>query len=363
MSAHYIDSHTTESLANTLSGAAVIGMDTEFMRERHYYPTLALLQLAVDDEIYLVDPLDYPHIDTLIAGFNQPGTTRIMHSAGQDIEVLNCHCDQPITGLFDTQIAASLLGIGDQISYAALVNELLGLEIPKSETRTNWLRRPLSTAQLDYAADDVRHLHILHEKLSTQLEQEGRLSWLTEESDALVARTSADLNADQLLRKVKGQQDMDSDSLAILRSFATWREQLAQKRNLPRGWLVADPTLVALASKKATDMESYLHVDDSASRVIAKEARTLAKLCEAALDLPDIEKPQLSSYQVLTGAEKSLMKKLRQALLKASEDNRVSAQLLCNRKDLEKLIRGGRDIPLMQGWRYEVAGQAVEREL
>lgn len=361
MSYIYIDQPGDhKSLLEEVSDAQYVGIDTEFMRERHYYPTLALLQLALPSGIYLVDPVDNPLADEIINMLTIEGTASVMHSAGQDIEVLNCHSDKPLASLFDTQIAAAMLGLGDQISYAALVRELINVELPKSQTRTNWLKRPLSQAQLDYAADDVLYLAKSRDWLSEQLENRGRSEWLTEECTNMVTKLSSPATSESLLKRVKGQQDLNRDQLAILLELALWREEKAKSRNLPRGWVISDHGLVAIAATQSADSSTHKHNDEVPDRFLERNQQKLEAVIERGLAMPDDEKPAVISFRGLTNPQKSMLKKMRARLQTLSKEQQISMQLLSNRSDMEKLICGNRQIPLLQGWRYGLAGKEIE---
>lgn len=238
-----------------------LALDTEFIRERTYYPKLCLVQIAAHNEVNelqlaCIDPLEIDDISALLELLNNTNIIKVLHAAHQDLEIFNYLSDQVPQPIFDTQPAASVLGYGDHMGYARLMQQVLNVDLDKSQSRTNWARRPLKQAQLDYAIDDVRYLAQAYPIIRDKLVSLQRLKWL--DSDFAYA-TNAELyaiNASTRWKKVKGLQILKPQQLAILRELAGWREQLAEKKNLPRKWLIKDEILLDLARQQPKDLHS-----------------------------------------------------------------------------------------------------------
>src|SRR6202051_72305 len=229
-------------LAAELDSCDHIGLDTEFLRERTYRAELCLVQLSSRSDACCVDPLALPDLTPLARMLTAPGITKVMHASRQDVEVLF-----PIAGLvrpvFDTQIAAALTGLPAQVGYGELVRRLLGKDLAKSHTRTDWSRRPLSPEQIEYALDDVRYLLPLAARLQEQLEHLGRLDWLSEELAALEDAGALTIEPDNAWLRIKGLRDLDPARARLARILAAWRERCAVEFNRPRGWILDDTVL------------------------------------------------------------------------------------------------------------------------
>ena len=233
--------------AGTAGGAGDIALDTEFVFERTFRPRLGLIQIAAGGEIALVDAVRIADLQPLAALLEAPDTRKVLHSGSGDVPILRRATGAAPRPLFDTQIAAAFAGLGPSLSYAALIRELFAVELPKHETRTDWLRRPLSPAQLRYAGEDVLHLGAAAAELERRLLALGRLEWALEDSAAL-----ADLEADSALpadawRRVKGLDRLPPRGRAVARALAAWRDREADRLDLARSFLMRDETLLALA--------------------------------------------------------------------------------------------------------------------
>jgi len=220
------DAETFAQLCAELERSEVVGLDTEFLRERTYFAQLCLLQLAAGTRVLCVDPLALPSLGALRGTMAARAVRKVLHAARQDLEVLAPQAG-PASGLFDTQVAAALIGLPAQIGYADLVQQLLGVSLAKGQTRTDWSRRPLSAAQLSYALDDVRYLLPLHDRLRARLEQLGRWHWFEEEMAGLDAAGSYETDPEQAWRRIRGVAELDPARQALARTLAAWRERRA----------------------------------------------------------------------------------------------------------------------------------------
>ncbi len=315
-----------------LQGARHIAIDTEFMRERTYWPQLCLLQVASDSDCCLIDPLAGLDLAPLYAALSDPSRPKILHAARQDLEVLLNASGQVPGPVFDTQVAAALLGLPPQVGYADLVARQLGHSIDKGQTRTDWSRRPLSDAQLAYAADDVHHLLQLHTELAAALAARGRAAWHQEEC--------ALLEDPQLYR-------------------TAWREQRAIASDKPRGWILSDEALYALATlmpASTGDLEQVRALPPATVRKRGDELLELVRTArESARDLPPSPVPQRP-----TPEQTQRVARLQQRVKDVANGLGMSPEVLATRRDVEGMVLGSPEhSPLLRGWRREVIGQQL----
>ncbi len=343
-------------LAAELSARSWVGLDTEFERVRTYYPRLCLLQLATEDGVACVDPLgcDVGALGELLFAAD---TVKVLHSGRQDLEVLWRHCGRVVRPVFDTQIAASLCGLGEQIGYAALVAELDGARLGKAHTRTAWCRRPLSAAELEYAEEDVRYLGALYRGLHERLAAAHRLDWAEEENAALATPALYGDDPEQAYRRLGRGQALAGDAQQVLRELCTWRERAAQEHDLPREWVVGDAELVAVAVAAPASRGELARVAGVGERrrrrwgeaMLAAVARARAQ--PAAAVWPRARR--------LGRAENALCDELMALVRRRAAQHGVSAAVLAPRADLRRLVLGERDLPVLSGWRRGVVGEEL----
>jgi len=361
----YID--TNEALAlfcDTIRLSKVICIDTEFHRETTYYPKLALIQISDAETTCCIDPLGITNFAPFTSLLSNPLVTKVLHASGQDLEIFNHLFNVLPSPMFDTQIAAGLLGYGDQIGYAALIKKQLNIDIDKSQSRTDWLKRPLNKDQLLYAASDVYYLAKAYPKMVAELDSLNRLEWLHGDFSALCLPAKYHVDTTQIWKKVKGNQKLHGIQLAILQALAGWREEAAQKRDRPRRRIVPDDALIDIARLKPESADKIQKLRSlNKSRLNAEDAAQLLQRMNNALRMTQEHWPKHIKRHKLNMREEALIDALIGLLkLKASE-HRITPLNLASRKDLEQLLQGETDIPLMQGWRYSHAGQVVEEFL
>ncbi|MCX8007558.1 MAG: ribonuclease D, partial [Coriobacteriia bacterium] len=250
-------------------GTDVLAIDAEFMRERTYYPRLCLLQLATDREAVAVDPFGEVDLSVLDRLMRDPAVTKVFHAGAQDIEILLRALGYVPAPVFDTQVAATLLGFGAQASYQDLVGSVLGVRLDKGQRFTDWSVRPLTDEQVAYALDDVRHLPALYRELRKKLEDTGRLAWVADEFERMADPATYAVVPEEQYRRVKRASALRGRSLAVLRELAAWREREAQRRDVPKRWLVPDETLVEIARRSPRD-ESGLAAARGMSETVAR---------------------------------------------------------------------------------------------
>jgi len=323
-----------------------IGLDTEFIRESTYWPQLALVQMAVGDEIWLVDPLVPGMNQALSLWLDDTGIVKIMHSAGQDLEVFKHACNTLPQPLFDTQIGAALAGIGGG-SYQKLVNELAGVALAKNQTRSNWLRRPLSAAQCDYAADDVRYLFVLAKEISARLQALDRNAWFEEDIQRLLATSDDDQQELWSHLHSRAMHMMDAAAQMHLLRLLRWREQRAQNRNIPRNWVIDNELVAHLARTPPVNMAALKR------RLSAypKAPRKLAEPLWQALITPLADEPQVPPMAVNGELDKSILKQIQEIVAQRCAELGLPEGLLASRKWLVQLLQSGQWPPALMGWR------------
>ncbi|HHH12915.1 MAG TPA: ribonuclease D [Thiolapillus brandeum] len=348
------------SFVDLLRTASWLAVDTEFMRERTYFPRLCLIQVAGEDRAACIDPLALEDLSPLKELLLDPAITKVFHAARQDLEIFLHLWGELPTPIFDTQPAAALLGIGDQVGYGALVQEMLGVSLAKDHSRTDWSQRPLQRAQLRYALDDVVHLGRAYTRMHARLEALGRLEWLETEFESLTDPATYALEPMEMWKRVKGRQHLKGVRLAVLQQLAAWREEEALARNLPRRWVLKDELLLELARRCPQNRQELSRVRGVDASLVHSSGEALLERIRLARELPKEawprEKPRPPKASV---AEEATLDILGGALRLIAEASGLSPQLIASRKDLAALLREDPDARLMQGWRRRLAGEPL----
>ena len=345
-----------EAALSRLAPAAWLALDTEFMRERTYYPQLSLIQMGTAEETILIDPLALSDLSPLAQFLADPAHGLLVHAARQDLEALAQRGLFPAGALFDTQIAAMLLGHPDQASYAALVAHFCTVTLDKSQTRTDWSQRPLSEAQLVYAAEDVRYLPELHARLEADLRAEDKLEWLWQETAPLAGVVRRGEPPEEAWRRLKGIQGLPSPMAARARALAVWRERFAQDRDVPRGWILKDDVLFVLARTAPESVAQLAKVPGLPPATLRKHADALLECLRTESILPPEAPVELWRT---TREGQALLAELQTLVKETGERLRVTPTLLANRRELEALILGETPPRLFEGWRRTIIGDMV----
>jgi ribonuclease D len=357
---------TTRSQLETavfrLESASRLAIDTEFMRESTYYPQLCLVQVATDSDCFLVDPLAGLDLDALYALLADRSKLKILHAARQDLEVLQLGGRAVPAPVFDTQVAAAMLGFPPQAGYAELVARQLGHSIDKAQTRTNWARRPLTPEQLAYAADDVHHLLQLHTELSNALEAKGRTSWLAEDAAALEDVALYQTEPREAWRRLKGLGRLKPREQAAARAIAEWRERRAIDSDKPRGWILSDEALFALATlapRTAADLEGIRSLPPAVAR---KRGDELLALISAAFESA-VPAGMEATQNRPTPQENARVARLQKVVRDEAAALGVSPEVIATRRDVEALVFSDRgESAVLQGWRRTVIGEKLLTE-
>ena len=342
-----------------LAGDAVCAVDTEFMRESTYYPELALIQLASESRRVCVDPLALDDLAPLAALFADTGVVKVFHSPSQDLEILYQKFGSVPAPLFDTQLAAAVLGYNHQVSYAELVRDVLGVSLEKKHTRANWTRRPLSADELDYAMDDVRYLLPLYAEMRARLEAGNRLAWIEKDLAELERADNYAVDFDHLWQRLKGVQKLKGEKLWIASELCRWREQLAQRQNRPRRWIVKDEALVEIARRKPGDVAALTQIPDLPDKTTKRHGDELLRIVRAAAKVDSKDYPRHDKALRLGDAELALGDCLMGLCRAIAADNGVALATLATRKDIDKLVANRRSSRLLQGWRFAMAGEKL----
>lgn len=353
------DDAALRAFVERLRHTAWVAVDTEFLRERTYYPKLCLIQLATADEIACVDPLAVRDLAPLTGLWADTGVTKVFHAASQDLEILLQACGEIPRPVFDTQIAAALLGHPDQIGYARLVADRLGVSLDKGHTRSDWSRRPLSPEELDYAADDVRYLARLYPEMEAELVRRGRRDWLDGEFAALAEPDRYRPAPERAWQRVRGGRRLRPAQRRVLARLAEWRERRAMAADKPRGWIVKDEVLLTLAQKRPGDEAGLERMHNLPDNVRRKYGAELLELITAAARQPALPGVEDEPAATLPPGREPLADLLLAGLRERAAATGIAAGVLAGRKELERLIAGERDLALLRGWRYEAAGKAL----
>ncbi|HEX5339325.1 MAG TPA: ribonuclease D [Gammaproteobacteria bacterium] len=348
-----------ESLCLRIHAAEWIALDTEFMRERTYYPQLCLIQLATPELIACVDPLALPSLEPLLSVLADTRITKVLHSARQDLEIFFNLTQQVPAPVFDTQLAASFAGFPDQVGYGALVEALTGVHLDKGHTRADWSHRPLPDGAVRYAADDVRYLRDVYLKLRDELARRDRLDWLERERATLESPATYRTEPQDAWRRLRGLQRLKPRQLASVKSLAAWREQRAIAENLPRQWVLKDDLLTDMARQQPTTCEALQQMRGMNESMVRKHGAELLALIQN----QEITATPPAPPARLDPAAEALLDALAAVVRIRSAEAGISPAQIVTRGDLERLVRGERELEILAGWRLETAGRDLLRLL
>ena len=343
-----------DSIAPELRAHPVLGIDTEFIREKTFYAHLCLLQVAAPERVYCVDPLaGNPMQSFWDETFRK---TWVVHSARQDLEVVFQSSGALPGALFDTQIAAALLGMQPQIGYAGLVRELFDVELPKSHTRADWSQRPLPDALLHYAVEDVEYLLAAYEILGERLERAGRKEWAEQDSRLLLDESLYAFDENQAVQRLKGARNMRGRRRAAAERLAVWREAEAARVNRPRQWILRDNVLLEIAAALPESKAALQRIEGLPGKLANRAGEVLLDVvARSAHDAHDYRPPQAPNEQ-----QKKRLKSMQAVVAKCADELAISPELIAPRKELSAAIltsdTGSR---VFQGWRRPLVGERL----
>jgi len=354
------DDDTLNTLCESIRSSPLLAIDTEFMRERTYYARLCLIQVATSDVTAIIDPLAVKDLKPLESLLTDERSLKIFHAGQQDLEIFFQLMGEPVRPVFDTQIAATLAGFPQQVSYRTLVSDCAGVELDKSDTYTDWARRPLSATQIEYALNDVRYLPVIYSHLIDELHAANRMEWLKPDLERLVDPATFTLNPDTTFLKTKKTSSLNRRQLGVLQKIAAWREYEAQKRNIPRRWVLTDESLVEIARRAPSDIEQLMSIRGVKDKLPKAVYPQLLTVIAEGLALKDSELPGAYKRRHRP-AEVDGVVELMAALIRVrAKEHNVAATSLGSREDIEALAAGDRDgTPLLQGWRRALVGDEL----
>jgi len=351
------------------AGADQLFVDTEFVREETYYPQLELVQVMADGQIGLVDVRSTGSLAPLLELLEDPSIEKVFHAAQQDLELFYQCAGRPVLNVFDTQIAAAMVGLGEQVGYSQLVRTLTGVSLVKTQAYTAWNTRPFTPAQLEYAADDVRHLPKVTQALKERLRELGRLEWAREECRQLEERArKPECPPEELYLRVSGADRLSPKELNVLRALAIWRDETARRRDVPPQKLLKDNSLVNLARQQPVTLAEIRDLRGFPASVADRHGAEIAGVVSEALKVPKEQWPRRLPVREVDAAAQALVNILATFLRIRAQEQQIAWGLLANGRDLEELVerapsvsRG--DLPVLDGWRYELAGRDLLRLL
>lgn len=358
---HWINTRSAldEALADHPAGQP-LPLDTEFIRERTYHPRLALVQVALPEQILLIDPLAVPDAPGLVAMLRDVTIEKQMHSASEDLEALGHHYGVVPEPLFDTQIAAAMCGLGMGMSYQKLVASLLDVALEKGETRSDWMARPLSESQCLYAADDVRHLGTAAGALKARLIELGRMEWLRYDCDRLVRSAHSGDDPHPHLAQ-RGAQRLDRQAQARLCRLLRWRETQARATDRPRRWLLENDLAIDLCARPAENRDEFERRLDAHPKAPRRLRAELWQEIEAPLSAQDQDIPLAVDP---SPEQRNCIKRLQQAVVVIASALQLPETLLANRRSLESLAQSPDSWPeALQGWRRELLEEPLRAVL
>lgn len=351
-----------KQLVQGLKGQKRIGIDTEFVGERTYVPQLELVQVSGAEVTAVIDYRAVASLDPLLELLHDKRVEKVLHAGQQDLELIFSLSGRVPAPVFDTQVASAMVGLGAQPSYASLLERLLQVRIEKTQTLTDWSKRPLTATQIVYAHEDVRYLLPLRQRLGEKLRKLGREDWLREELARLEDPASYQRPAPrEAFLRVRGRGGLRSKGLAILRELASWREEEAQRRNKPRGGVLSDEVLVELARRAPEKPEALRNFRGQFARAAERYSSAIIVAVKRALELPQEEWPHVAQSNHAPAPNPGVIELLQAVLRLSSDEAGIAPTMVATSADLHALVDAyalGKhpELPLLSGWRNEIAG-------
>lgn len=339
---------------------AVVAVDTEFLRERTFHAKLCLVQVGTPDECVVIDPLAIDDLTPLSELMADVDTLKVFHACSQDMEVLNHTLGVLPAPIFDTQVAAGFLGERAQISYNGLVHAFCDVTLPKTESLTDWSRRPLSPKQIEYALDDVRYLIQAHPIIADKLRALGRTAWVRDEIRVLASPDHYRNDPRMAYKRVKRINSCTRRQLAIARELAAWREQRAETRDIPRKWIMSDEVLLALCKAAPKTIEGFRRMRGT-EQLNDRDVEVALGAIERGLRCPQDNLPSMGRTHHTPTPEQESVIDLMYALIRlVSERSGVATSLIISRDGLLGYIDHPERSPLREGWRFELVGTLID---
>lgn len=351
-----------EDFCRQIEGEKVIAVDTEFLREKTYYPKLCLVQVGAAELTAAIDPLLIEDLTPLAKIFEDASVTKVLHACGQDLEVIldgmGCVC----APVFDTQLAAAFLGMRQQVSYGSLVEAYCGVRLPKAESLTDWSRRPLDPEQLAYAEDDVRYLPGIYDRMVSDLARQDRLSWVRPEMDALCDPSRIKRDPSEAFLRLRRSGSLTRRQLAVAREVCAWREGVAAERDVPRKWVASDEVVVEVCKRTPGSLDRLRRIRGT-EQISERDGKRLLAAVARGVACPAEECPKVTKHLRPSSETEGVIDLMYAVLRLVSEKSGVATQLIATRDDLLDFLQDRKSSPLSRDWRWELAGRTLDRLL
>lgn len=350
------------SFCDRARSSKVLAVDTEFLREKTYYPKLCLIQLATPSEIAAVDPLLLDDLGPVASLLADTRIIKIFHACSQDLEVIDGTLGVVPSPVFDTQLAAAFLGQRMQMGYGPLVEAYTGVRLPKAESLTDWSQRPLDAEQLEYAEDDVRYLPGIYDRMMHDLAAQGRLSWLQPELADMCDPSKFRRDPRRAFEHLKKSSSLTRKQLAVAREVCAWREERAAERNIPRKWALSDEVIVEVCRRGPASADRVRRIRGT-EQLSEKDVQAIADAVKKGLACPGGDLPAIA-HRARPSAEMESVLDLMYAMLRlVSEESGVATQIIATRDELHDFISDRSTSKLAQSWRVELVGHQLDRLL
>ena len=361
MTIEYIDRpEQLAELCRRISKEPWIALDTEFLREKTYYPIFCLLQIATPEWVVCVDPIVLTDLSELFETINNPEIIKVLHSCRQDLEIFYQLSGKVTTPVFDTQIAAPLLGFQENPGYAMLVSSFLNINLSKAHTRTDWSTRPLSKDQVQYAADDVIYLCKIYKIICQQLEDSGRSEWLTKDFERLADKELYQVSPKKAWLKFKGRNKLTGKQLSIVQSLTEWREETAQAEDRPKNWLIRDDLLLEMAKLQPITVPELAKIRSINERSVKRYGKMICQIIEEAREKPPVALNDKLKPTKKTQQQEAMLDVLTAVVRIRADENSINPTTLASRKDLEALLFDTDNQVVLQGWRCNMVGKELQ---
>ncbi len=358
MDFHYIDSNKAlKEFCLKIQHCKFCALDTEFVREKTYFPLLALIQLATETEQACIDPLTIGDFSPLVEIFENTSIIKILHSPSQDLELFYQQFNALPKPVFDTQLAGAVLGYANQIGYADLVKRKCGVQLDKKFTRADWSKRPLSAGELDYAMDDVRYLIQMYTDMKAELEQRGRWSWIQADFEKMSDKKVYQLDVSVLWKKLRGIQKLKGAALNNADQLCRWREQLAIQKNRPKRWMMKDEDLIDIARFKPESHKDLSQIGNLSADYVKKNGDAILQVIKDAEKVDPSDYPKLPDFSKLNTEQQAIADCLMAICRVVVDKNQIALASVTSKKEIDQLVAGKTESNITSGWRNEMLGK------